>query len=105
MLKSLETWRKRNDPPKSTIDYRVRKSGAMTNEELIRALTWTRDSSLIRALEEVRARLEDEIMETAFHANDEGRLAALSRIEGVNEFFKNIMVFRDASEQKREEPT
>jgi DNA-binding FadR family transcriptional regulator len=105
MLKSLEIWMKRNDPPKSTIDYRVRKSGAMTNEELIRALTWTRDSSLIRALEEVRARLEDEIMETAFHANHEGRLAALSRIEGVNEFFKNIMIFRDASEQKREEPT
>ena len=105
MLKLFKMWMKRNDPPKITIDYRVRKSGAMTNEELIRALTWTRDCSLIRALEEVRARLEDEIMETAFHANDEGRLAALSRIEGVNEFFKNIMIFRDASEQKQEKPT
>lgn len=105
MKKLLEIWMKRNDPPKSTIDYRVRKSGAMTNEELIRALTWTRDSSLIRALEEVRARLEDEIMETAFNAGTEGRLSALSRIEGVNEFFKNIMVFRDAAEQKAREVT
>lgn len=105
MRKLLEIWMKRNDHPKSMIEYRVRKSGLMTNEQLINALTWTRDSALMRALEEVRARLEDEIMETAFHASSEGRLAALSRIEGVNEFFNNIMVFRDAAEQKREDPT
>lgn len=105
MRKLFKKWQKRNDPPKSTIEYRVRKSGLMNNDELVRALTWTRDSSLMRALEEVRARLEDEIMETAFNASAETRLSALSRIEGVNEFFKNIMVFRDASEQKREEPT
>lgn len=44
MRKLFKKWQKRNDPPKSTIEYRVRKSGLMNNDELVRALTWTRDS-------------------------------------------------------------
>lgn len=81
------------------INVRLRKSGHMTNQEMTMALSYSRDCSLMRTLEEIRSRLEDEIMENAFSDGDPGRLKALSRIEGINEFFKNIMIFRDAAEE------
>jgi hypothetical protein len=80
---------------------RLRKSGHMTNVEMTNALDYTRDSSLMRALEEIRSRLDDEIMSDAFTGTDNDRMKALSRIEGVNEFYKNILIFRDGAEEKR----
>ena len=98
-LVKLIEWMKRKPAPEKLV--RLRKSGHMTNEEMTNALDYTRDCSLMRALEEIRARLDDEIMGDAFQGSDADRLKALSRIEGVNEFYKNILIFRDGAEEKR----
>lgn len=81
------------------INVVLRKSGHMTDAEMQKALSYSRDCSLMRALEEIRARLEDELSENAFHGTESERLKTISRIEGMNEYYKNIMVCREFSEE------
>jgi hypothetical protein len=76
----------------------LRKSGRLTNAQMMIGLQYSQDCLLMQTLEEIRARLEDELMENAFHGTDEQRLTALSRLEGVNEFYKNILELRQSSE-------
>lgn len=93
-MKTLNGWIKRLMSRR--VDVRLRKSGAMELREMILALQYTDDSGVMRALAEIRARLEDEIMDRAFDGDDAHRLRSLARLEGVNEYFKTIRDMRDS---------
>lgn len=78
-----------------TKTIRLQRAGAMTDQQVKVALQYSEDSPLIRALHEIRARLEDRLAEEAFHGDDATRLRNLARIEGVNEFLKVILDKRE----------
>jgi hypothetical protein len=84
-------WKKRRE-----VRVVLARAGTLTDRQLTMGLKFTPDSLLMRSLAEIRGRLEETMMEDAFSGNDSSRLQALARIEGVNEFYKNILVFRDA---------
>jgi hypothetical protein len=97
MVKMFLKWQKKRT---KQIEVILRKSGRLTTEQMMMGLQYSRDCLLMQTIEEIRARLEDEIMETAFNGNDSQRLTALSRLEGVNEFYKNLLEIRQAAEEK-----
>jgi len=72
----------------------LRKSGSMPDGEVLAALCYSEDASIMRAISELRARMEDDIMEHAWHSTPEARLAHFARLEGMNDFFKAIMAKR-----------
>ena len=91
-MKMLKQWLKK----RREVRVVLARAGALTDRQLAMGLKFTADSLLMRSLAEIRGRLEETMLDDAFSGNDSSRLQALARIEGMNEFYKNILVFRDA---------
>ena len=90
---------KRLNIPDCTL--RLARSGTMSDADVQRVLSsYSGDSALMRAIGELYARLEDAMIEQAFDATNERRLMHLSRLEGAQELYRQILSFHLAAEIK-----
>ena len=87
-----------------TLETRIllKRSGQMTDAALTAALEYSPECSLMRALEEIRARMEDQLNEEAFYGDDAKRLRNLARQEGMDEYYKQIMAWRESGRRNAE---